>query len=169
MLNPAARGVQKRLGTTMSRGENMPPAAVRACHPPEHDRLPADPSTWSRADRFRCVMNAHRAARVLAKTGGLVARYGELGATLLTDGTCEYNRPEVLSHLIRRSRETALRAIRRCRDAGLPCPAAVESFQFAELSREDADGVAVLTDYWDATLQARATEMLYEPRPGRAW
>jgi hypothetical protein len=81
-----------------------------------------------------------------------------------------YERSQVLSALLRSSRTSALANLTACRRRGIPCPAAIASFQAAEMLRDDADEdrVNVLVSYWDASLQAQALRMVFRGKANEA-
>ena len=96
----------------------------------------------------------------------MIMRWSELEPRIGDDGRMTYARPQVLSYLLRSSRNSALVNLAKCRQRGIPCPAAIASFQAAEMLRDDADEdrVNVLVSYWDASLQAQALRMIFSAK-----
>ncbi len=96
----------------------------------------------------------------------LLIKYGpDLGTQCNDDGSFSYGNTAFLSYLIRTARENALLRISECKAQGVPCLAAINYFQQAELARDD-DGVDklhdVLENYWRASLLAEALQMCFQ-------
>lgn len=114
--------------------------------------------------RFLDVLNAQVFAHRIAEAAGTRVRWTELAARYSeTAGAIEYGRPEVLSFMLRRARDSALQNLTRCLDAQIPCTEAIRLFESAECQRDDlaVDKVSVLVSYWKASLQAQALRMMF--------
>jgi hypothetical protein len=115
---------------------------------------------------FLNMLSTHLCASNIASTSGMIMRWSELEAHFGDNGKMSYGRPQVLSYLLRSSRNSALANLAACHKQGIPCPAAIASFQAAEMLRDDADEdrVNVLVSYWDASLQAQALRMIFSAK-----
>jgi len=109
------------------------------------------------------ICAAHVYARAYATVSGLIFRWTDLDATINEEQKLRYGRTDLLNHLLSSARQNALQAIAGCKDRGIPCIAAIDSFETAELERDDADTdkVTVLSNYWNASLQAKVLRMLF--------
>ena len=69
-----------------------------------------------------------------------------------------------------RARTTALHSMDACRKADIPCFSAVLSFQKAERDRasDGEDAISILTEYWKATMFAKALVMAFKDGKGPA-
>jgi hypothetical protein len=116
-------------------------------------------------DSFVDTLKVHLCAESIASTSGMIMRWSELGGQLNKDGKFSYERPEVLSYLLRNARNSALMHLAECHASGIPCPGAIASFQRADMLRDDPDEdkVTVLASYWSASLHAQALRMLFLP------
>ncbi len=119
----------------------------------------------SQQQQFFAVLGAQVSAHRIAESAGLVVRWSELDVTKNADDSWKYERVEVLSFMLRRARESAIKNLARCHRARVPCPEALLHLQAAESQRDDpsTDKVSVLVEYWKASLQAQALCMLFSP------
>lgn len=118
---------------------------------------------------FLNMLSTHLYASNIASTSGMIMQW-ELHPHFGDNGQLTYERSQVLSALLRSSRTSALANLTACRRRGIPCPAAIASFQAAEMLRDDADEdrVNVLVSYWDASLQAQALRMVFRGKANEA-
>ena len=95
------------------------------------------------------------AAAILLKYGGDVGFDARSGT---------YDNTTFLSYIVNRAREQALCNMAECRGAGIPYPAAIQSFQEAEACRDEngRDKVHfVLANYWKSAMTAKALVMAF--------
>ena len=101
----------------------------------------------------------------IAQASQLLMSILELDPTYNDDGTVTYGRTGLLHHLLRNARRRAIDSVLDCRDKGLPWIAPAMALRQADFSRDNpsADKVAVLAQYWQASLQASAMALLMQP------
>lgn len=106
---------------------------------------------------------AHVYANSLVIVSGLITRWSELDLQIDANNKLRYGRTDLLNYLINTARENALANISLCARRGIPPVQPIASFEQAEMARDDndEDGVGVLTNYWNATLQAKVLLMLF--------
>jgi hypothetical protein len=104
-------------------------------------------------------------ANGLSRVSGAITRWSALDLSLDTTGNIVYRRTDLLNYLLERARANAMACIARCQHQGIPCPAPIADFEKAEFERDDnkSDKVDVLSDYWNASLQAKVLLMLFGP------
>lgn len=117
-------------------------------------------------DEFSVVDSLLLQLEAFTRGQALLIKYGpDLDTQCNDDGSFSYGNTAFLSYLIRTARENALLRISECKAQGVPCLAAINYFQQAELAR-DADGVDklhdVLENYWRASLLAEALQMCFQ-------
>lgn len=100
----------------------------------------------------------------LAMTQALHMRWLELEVVDQADGKRVYKRTDFLGYLLNAARTAAAHNIAACRRSGMICLDALSTYEYAELQRDDegADKVDVLASYWQASLQAKAMQMMFE-------
>lgn len=108
--------------------------------------------------------------RLLALGAALQIKYGpDVGAVATEDlWVNSYANTYFLNALIRTARVQALSSIKKCRDANVPCPAALSAFVEADTSRGDfaRDQLFdVLANYWTAGNIAQALALCFDPQP----
>ena len=70
---------------------------------------------------------------------------------------------DFVPHMLRNARSAAIRNIKECIKANIPCIAAIYDFEMAESANgSDKDNVAVLMAYWRASLYAKALLMSFK-------
>ncbi len=130
------------------------------------------PGRSERECSFGYIASALAAADAIAIGSALNARWGELTPRIDADGkVVGYERPEMLDLLLRNARHSAIRQIRHCEHARVPCPIAIESFQHAEYGRSQSGSDLVagsLVEYWQAALRAQALRMIFSPAKGKS-
>ena len=117
-------------------------------------------------DKFSVVDSLLLQLEAFTRGQALLIKYGpDLDTKCNDDGSFSYGNTAFLSYLIRTARENALLRISECKAQGVPCLAAINYFQQAELARDD-DGVDklhdVLENYWRASLLAEALQMCFQ-------
>ena len=92
--------------------------------------------------------------------------FAEASAQLLQlDGDTE--NASFMAFVMDRARNNALRSMEACRKAGIPCFAAVRSFQEAERNRANGTiSASLVIDYWKATMSAKALVMAFKDGKG---
>lgn len=108
--------------------------------------------------------------RLLALGAALQIRYGpDVGAVKEKNlWINSYANTYFLNALIRTARVQALSSIKKCRDANIPCPAALSAFVEADTSRGDLARdqlFDVLANYWTAGNIAQALALCFDPQP----
>jgi hypothetical protein len=109
------------------------------------------------------VFSTHIHAESLAMVSGLIGRWSILETVLSEEGALRYQRTDLLNYLLTSARAAALENIARCKRCEIECVQALLYFETAELTRDDPgeDKVEVLTNYWNASLQAKVLLMLF--------
>jgi hypothetical protein len=113
---------------------------------------------------FKATFNAHLCASKVAELSGIVVRWSELEPDVNENGELVYGKTSMLSRLIREARKNSIEKINRCYEKGIPCVSSIWMFEYAEAGRDDPneDQVEVLLNYWKASLQAQALQMMFQ-------
>ena len=129
-----------------------------------HDALADEGDT--KASLFKATFNAHLCASSVAELSGIVVRWSELGADVNENDELVYEKTSMLSQLIREARINSIEKMNRCYEKGIPCVSSIWMFENAEAGRDDpsVDQVDVLLNYWQASLQAQALQMLFQTK-----
>jgi len=115
---------------------------------------------------YHTVVSIHSQIDLRARVCALQVKYGpELGTYRDAEGELKHRNTACLNYLIRSARSQALKALEECKKLDIPCLAAIETFEKAEISRDDVDKDKihdVLENYWRSGLTAKALIMSFK-------
>lgn len=116
---------------------------------------------------YHTVASIHSQIDLLARVCALQVKYGpELGTYRDAKGELKHRNTACLNYLIRTARAQAIKSLEECKKLGIPCLAGIETFERAEISRDDVDKDKihdVLENYWRSGLTAKALIMSFKP------